>query len=289
MRRVSMVVPVCNEEFLLPIFLDGVIDVVDEVVIVDGGVQGKSIDGTAGIISAYGKEKLKYVDTKVNFVLDSGGWDRASQVNLGIEKATGDIIIHSSVDVVFRGLEKLVSEMAAGEEQIYRIPSVQFWLDTRHVRLDGGSAHKTDLFAVAVDCHPTYSESGFGPTEEKGCKPAIVWSVDSTRYHLGWIRPFARQVRKHIHNIKTGAWGETGEKVVALGEEAIEAWAIHHILRYGNGDFAPILRVNGIPDSVRNMKCTDGLDRYIEQYQQRAGQDFYLGIMSAIPPELIVG
>ena len=287
MRKVSVVVPVYNEEFLLPIFLDRVVPIVDEVVIVDGGLHGKSGDGTADIISKYDVKKVKHLIPSKPFVLEGGKWDRASQVNTGIEKATGDVIIHTSVDVMFDSLGQLVRHISEREEQVYHIPSVQFWLDTNHVRLDDGKAHSVDLFAVAKDCVPTYGSDGFVAT---AAVSDIIWSVGTTRYHLGWVRPFTRQIAKHMRNIKSGAWGEIGEKVAELGESAIEAWAIHHILRYGNIDHRPILPLaDTIPDQVRTMTCTDGLDEYIIGYKERIGKDFYLGIMSAIPPELIVG
>ena len=285
MRKVSVVVPVYNEEFLLPYFLREIASCVDEIVVVNGGPDGKSVDNTANLISACIDTKVKHVSG--TYITDNGKWDRIGQVKAGLQEASGDVIVYSSVDVWFSGLEHLIAQVKSSDAPIYHIPSLEFWLDTGHVRLSDGKAHSMALFAVSKDLEPTYGNDGFTVGAE--IKKETVWCIGSARYHLGWIRPFSRQVAKHIRNLKTGGWGDIGEKVLALGERGVEAWAIHHVLRYGNGPHKEILPILELPEQLCDMQCTDGLPEYVAQYKERTGQDFYLGIMSAIPPELIVG
>ena len=136
MAKLSAIMCVYNEEKLLPHVLANISEYVDEIVIVDGRAEGESTDGTAEI--ANGCDKVIYKSGKYNTI--DGAWDFGLQRNTGINSASGDYLMFISADMFFMNLELLREAVDIGRSKILFCGTIEFWLDTRSVRLYSADA-----------------------------------------------------------------------------------------------------------------------------------------------------
>ena len=99
--KLSVIMPVYNEELLLPYSLGSILTIADEVIIVNGNELGPSTDGTKGIIDKLSSEYPGIIThLQSAFALPDGRWDAASQRNLGVKNVTGDFIFLVDADEV---------------------------------------------------------------------------------------------------------------------------------------------------------------------------------------------
>ena len=131
MKRISMLLPIYNEEEFLPYSLATTIDYVDEVIIIDGGPFGPSDDKTHEIISGFDKiypGKIQYYSG--TFRLENGGWDESTSRNLGLSKVTGDFLMPHCADMIYthEGMSRIIDaiENFPDKEIIYCLFTV-FW------------------------------------------------------------------------------------------------------------------------------------------------------------------
>ncbi len=121
----SIIVPVLNEEKLLPAFLRNVKEVVaggehyrSELIIADGG----SCDSSLGIVAQQADIVLDLSGKTVNNI--------ASGRNAGAKEARGDLLIFCNADVIFdepaRFLERLDTEFKEDEEMV----ALAAWVET---------------------------------------------------------------------------------------------------------------------------------------------------------------
>lgn len=210
---------------------------VDEIVIVDGGPQGPSTDGTAEIISAMGD---KVVHEKGKFATPSGSWDSGRQRNTGLARATGDVVVFVSADMFFSnmGLLRKAIDESSDEEEVFFCSTLEFWLNMEKLRLytaDSSAlavpAPILQVVAVKSSLAPYFDASGKLCLDdaEAECRLEIPQTF---KFHTGWIRPFADQVAKHIGHVEQGLWGENGQKLLNAGRMELERWAITHVLSY---------------------------------------------------------
>jgi hypothetical protein len=222
-------------------------------------------------------------------------WDKSKQLAVGIDISTGEFILPASADMVFSGLSELRSLVQnAGGAWSLHCRMLEFWLDARHLRVNGnGVVGVTSLLAMSRDSinpEPTQDKPFFAEvTEDCWQEGRALYALGITKYHLGWIRPFRSQVAKHVRHIREGAWGEIGEDLLKLGNRAVEAWAVHHVLRYkDSGSVILTGLADNIPAEYREWGCLAGFDDFRADYAERYSEDFYVGIMRSVPPELLV-
>ena len=271
----SAILPVYNEEMLLPYTLANIEPYVDEIIVIDGSPDGPSTDKTAAIASKFAD--VVYTDGRFR-TLD-GAWDMVLQRNTGIKQATGDILLFISADMIFKNME-LLREAIDGidSHKLFFCTTVEFWLDTRHIRLYSGDGDALSvpsgvLQAVAIDTHfnPYYEADGRLVVSAVAESERIL-VPETIKFHLGWIRPFASQVKKHIDHVKQHRWEQMGEELLAIGDQALERWAITHVLSYPQIPhvdceskwFSEI-------ESLRDMAYNDGAQEIVSQYEQDYG------------------
>lgn len=274
MKTISAVMPVYNEEALLEATLKNIYPYVDEIVVVDGGPDGKSTDGTAEIAKAC--DKVKYCEG-VYTTLD-GAWDSPSQRNHGILEATGDVILPISADVMFLGLDYLREAIAEEKYKVFFCTALEFWCDINHLRLqDDNTASLTmqssavSAMAIDLSLKPHYGED-FQLQTDRIVAPDRKIFPQVFKFHLGFIRPFAQQVEKHIRHIRQHRWGDIGEKLMRGAERGLAQWAILHVLGYS--DMPKIAWAGAMPGELqecKNMTYNYGAQEVIAKFESDYG------------------
>jgi len=282
MPTVAMIVPVYNEEKLLPEFISNVNKHMDQLIFVDGSVDGSSTDRTSEIISNFMNEdhQCSMVQTSGKFAMASI-WNKNAQLKAGIESVNCDYVCISSADMLYTGLDDIAKALEEKPDVIYG-NVIEFWLDTKHIRKSSGFNVGQNYSMVCKTSHA--KRYILGESETKAIHE-IVYLANMTMYHYGWIRPFAEQINKHVRNVMTGGWGEIGLKLIQRGVNVLESWAIYHILNYRDGDFVRAI-VNA--PGWNEMTCFDGLIEFSETYQKKHKENMYHRIMKYIPHDLLV-
>jgi len=248
----------------LPGVLKNILPHVDEIVLVDGSPEGPSTDKTKEIAKAC--DKVLYQSGK--FATLDGAWDMAAQRNTGIAAATGDVLFFLSADMYFSNLEMLRPVVEAEQYKIIFCSTVEFWLDTKHLRLYSAD---TDVLTVSSSIlEPIVIDTAYSPFCEENGRFVIEDAAQNDRsiipqivkYHLGWIRPFQQQVQKHIRHVKQHRWAEVGEKLLRGGERGLEQWAIRHVLSY-----------QSIPSIGFSASFPEELDEHLEMRHDTGVQE----------------
>lgn len=284
MNKVSMLLPVYNEEQFLREALRNTMPFVDEAIIVDGSPWGASTDGTADIIDDFDRlypGKINY--SSGTFVLDDGAWDESAHRNLALSKVTGNILMPHCGDMIYtaEGMAKMVSAMDRfRDKKIFYCLMVEFWLDQEHVRMYKGHAMEawfpvmaiSDIPFMATDMVEKYYS---GPKMElKQDKDEHFLFVPGVfRYHYGWITGFDFQVAKHIRNMSMGAWEEHGEEIKQSGEEGIAKWAIKHVINYAETKCS--YDYCGYKPLWGNYSYLARYDETIAKYEKKYGEGFW--------------
>jgi glycosyltransferase involved in cell wall biosynthesis len=274
--------PVYNEERLLPVSLSNISPFVDEIVIIDGGPDGPSTDGTAEVIREFSQPIVYKTGT---FRMATGGWDAGLQRNTAVANSTGDVLLFASADMVFHNLgllRRIIDEETAGK--IFFCSTLEFWLDKENLRLysaDGNTplsvpAPILEVAAVDRSLQPSFDENGklmlAGALSEHRCEVPQTF-----KFHMGWVRPFAQQVAKHLRHVRQGHWGEHGDKLLARGEKAMEAWAITHVLSYPQ-IFS--IRYGGqLPEELDGLEVNynTGYKEVLDNYEKKYGVSVFRG------------
>lgn len=264
-----------NEEALLPLVLKNIDPFVDEIIVVDGGPDGESTDGTADI--AKGFDKVVYCADVFKTV--SGAWDVGRQKNAGIALSTGDIIFMTCADMFYSGLDYLREQIDSdNSHKLWFCSTVEFWLNTNHIRLysqddDMTTIKSTILQAMLVDkdLDPKYDDSGNLALGEVLNNDKVL-VPQTVKFHSGWIRPFEQQVQKHIRHVVQRRWGPEGDELLADGESAIAKWAIQHVLSYPRTPCVAYKgRLPSIMNGLANMKYNQGIKEVIEKMEAEYG------------------
>jgi glycosyltransferase involved in cell wall biosynthesis len=281
LRKISAIIPVYNEEKLLPLCLNGIKDHVDEIIIVDGGPAGPSTDNTKSISESC--DKVKYLSG--TFKTIPGAWDSASQKNIGIMESTGDVIIPLSADVVFSDFGRLSNFIRENEQlKVFFCPLVEFWMDMEHMRMYGPigklslPAGAQEAIAISKAFQPMATEYGNVDISTMPKPDEQVMVSDVIKFHLGWIRSFPEQVSKHIRHVRQGLWGDDGAKLLNSTEQKLEQWAILHVLNYIQPPCIPLKCE--LPEGLnefRDMQYLQGQEAIIQQYHKKYGTSPFRG------------
>jgi len=230
--KISMVMPIYNEAKLLPYHLELAAPFVDEVILIDGSPTGPSTDGTKDLIKKY--DNVVRIEGKFELPNRKNGWDKASQLKAGIKKATGDMIILTSVDSVYSDYELLVNTIKEHPDgKVFYCFLTEFFLDTKHIRLIMTADYPAPQVGYGI-----FPKKLFTTKEATWYATSMVEPIDYIflqdirKFHYGWITDFDAQIAKHIRNVKSGWWAEYGEKILSAGEQTIDAWAITHVIHY---------------------------------------------------------
>lgn len=246
--------------------------------VIDGGADGPSTDDTGKIAKAHGK----VIYHSGVFKTMDGGWDMALQRNVGINKASGDVLFFLSADMLFENLEILIDAVKEEKYRIYFSSIIEFWLSTKFSRVYDASGDLLTTTApilepVALDrsLHP-YSEETGRFNLDGACPEDRVILPQVRKFHLGWIRPFKEQVAKHIRHVKQHRWGEAGEKLLQGTERSLEQWAMLHVLSYPQvgsirfyGEFPPAV------ESLKDMQYNDGVKDATNEFEERYGTSIF--------------
>lgn len=281
MRKISAILPVYNEESLLGLCMKQIDPYVDEIVVVDGGPDGPSDDRTAEIAQSF--DKTKYISGIFKTI--PGYWDEVSQKNRGIAEASGDVFLFLSADMLFYNLEYMCDIIRKEiNTKIFFCNTIEFWMDTKHIRvyapignlsLPGGVS---EAVAISRESQPVLNENM--PMEIITPKPKEQMLVsDTKKFHLGWIRPFNKQVEKHITHIRQGRWKKSHPELMEGSEQKLYQWVLLHVLSYRQNpsiEFRTELPEEW--DSIKNMNCMDGQNEVIKNYETKYGRSFLRGV-----------
>lgn len=275
MRKVSAILPVLNEEKLLPTVLKNLLPHVDEVIAIDGGPEGPSTDNSQEILHQFG-DKVKYFSGTYK---DSyGTWDAGVQKNIGVKEAAGEVLLFVSCDMFFTHLDILIEAVAEQEDKLIFFTSmIEFWLNTKNMRLpsnDGNGLFSLPSSIVTMagldrSLAPTFDEAGSLKSKEALLERRLLLP-QIVKYHAGWIRCFREQVNKHISHIKQRRWGGLGEELLGGGDKAIEHWAIRHVLSYENTPSVDIsVKVPEEAEIFNGMEYNKGYGDIVDEFEAK--------------------
>lgn len=292
--KFSVLMQVYNEERCLPCSLRGLLPVVDEVVIVDGGPYGPSTDKTADIVDHYKcmyPDKIKYLAG--TYLRDDLAWDEMKQLNDGLARVTGDYVMRTAADVVYDQpdvqMVRDIVERFPGKKYFY-CPIIDFGGDTDHIILEGRTKQEESLVrelcspepaaVVSMDVNFRAVEIGadrrFGTVADIDYNRDILYMPHVKRYHYAYVKPFAFQVEKYIRLIYKKDHGdhkrlkEAGEP--AMVKEAIE-WTRNLKDTLPVQPYTGLYPVNGEP--LRSMHVMEGYDEFIDQLTRNPSRRFY--------------
>jgi len=281
---------VYNEERCLPCSLKGLLPVVDECVIVDGGPHGPSTDGTRDVIRTFeATYPSKIVYLANTYLREDLAWDEVRQVNDGISAVTGDYLMHTAADIVCdEGDVEQVREIVERfpDRKLFYCSIIDFGFDTNHVILPGYC--EVDGCFPREICNPApyvavSMRSGFhafevGERRKFGTRADIDYKKDILlmphvrRFHYGYTKPFRDQVEKYIRLIYKMDHSDykrllaAGERVMV--EEAIQ-WASTLKDTLQLQPYAGLYPRNGEP--LRDMNVMEGYEAFMQEFRGRYG------------------
>lgn len=210
-------------------------------------------------------------------------WDRAN-ISAYLPQISGDLVMSLSVDMLIDNSGGLRQAIDSVDVDMYLCKLYDLWVDASHVKKnsDNGEAGRY----IPLICRPSVlsrkrSVNDLKPDDK-------LYLTDVSVFHVGWLRPFQSQVQKHIRHVRAGAWKETGAQVLALGDKAVESWAVHHVMRYKNDPGLKIHLPVAIGEDVNGVSYMQGFEEYVADYEKRHNEEFYAGLMYSIPTDLIV-
>ena len=285
--RFSVLMQVYNEEICLPCSLQGILPVVDEIVIIDGGPHGPSNDRTKSIVDEYASKypgKVNYLSG--TYIREDGAWDETRQVNEGIARITGDYVMRTAADIIFDE-----DEVASVREIIERFPEKKFFYsplidfggDTDHIILQGHMAIEEILpreIVQADGCvwsmasNPHAEEVGerkvYGMVADLDWGAEILYMPHIKRFHYGYVKPFEWLVTKYIRLINAKHHDNWAE-LQAAGQAAMLAEAIDWVCNLKNTlplqPYAGTYPKNGEP--LRGMDVMNGYEEFMDTYKMR--------------------
>ena len=126
---------------------------------------------------------------------------------------------------------------------------------------------------VAIDksLHPIFLQDGSLKVDEAKLFERVL-VPQTTKYHLGWIRPFKQQVDKHIRHVNERRWGEHGDRLLKGAKVELELWAVVHVLGYNQIPSVPIeVKLPQEMESFADMRYTAGSERVFDEFEKKYG------------------
>lgn len=237
--KISLKLITYNEAFYLPHSLKAVLPYVDEAIIVDGGPDGPSTDGTLDILESFRRQypqKVKYFSGE--YKASDGSWDEMAQANQTLKYVTGDFLMLHHADIIYDGKDmKMIRDAVESypEIKIFYCDMIEFFFDMNHIRLYPVNCETLlpkpltgDVPIMAMSMNPHYVDNAVLAHDGFELKESL-YMPDVKRYHFGWVKPFQKQVEKHVKYMKHV---RREQAIIEKGEEGILQWAIDHVLSY---------------------------------------------------------
>lgn len=124
--KLSVIVPVLNEETFVPLYIESVSRFAHEIIIVDGG----STDGTLKHIERLqDRYPIRLFRLQQNGMPYTDDWNESQVRNFLIDQAQGEWIMNLDIDELMddRFQQALPELMANADVDIYQFPFVNFW------------------------------------------------------------------------------------------------------------------------------------------------------------------
>lgn len=147
--KLSVIVPILNEELFLPLFLESVASYADEILIVDGG----STDASVSIINEWkNRANIQLFHIKQTGLPYSDDWNESVVRNFLVDNAVGDWIMAIDVDEMMEDgfRDALPRIMAQKEADAISFPFVQFWMNSQTVRISAPNDEHWSVFRTLM-------------------------------------------------------------------------------------------------------------------------------------------
>lgn len=136
--NLSVITPVLNEEFFLPLYLEAVARYADEILLLDGG----SRDNTIRIIKDFQARKtvtIRFWEIPQNGIPYSNDWDEGRRRNFLLERARGRWVLVLDADEFLSDNFKDIFQqrvLSDTSNLIYGFSFIPFWRDVNTVRVN---------------------------------------------------------------------------------------------------------------------------------------------------------
>ncbi|WP_249862149.1 glycosyltransferase family 2 protein [Paenibacillus konkukensis] len=132
--KLSIIVPILNEETFMPMYLKSATAYAHEILIADGGSTDRSMEWIRRFQQHYNIKVFSLPQTGLPYQ----DWDQPKVRNFLLEQATGDWVMNLDADEVFddRICEALPEMMERTDVDVFEFPFVNFWKDPYTVRVN---------------------------------------------------------------------------------------------------------------------------------------------------------
>jgi len=273
--KISMVMPIYNEERLLPLHLKLASPYIDEIILVDGSPSGPSTDKTRDLIDEGNYDNVRVLEGTFELKDRPGGWDKSAQIRVGVEKAKGNLLIITSCDCIYGDYESLVETInRCPNGKVYYCFAREFFIDTTWVRLIP-SPYPLPLVGPVIFRRRLFAPEGNAFYDENLIdQREYVYLQDEKKFHYGWVSSCGKQVAKHVRNVKSGHWGEQGEQLLDRGQDVLDAWAIMHVSNYAQEIVFPYIADGGHPFDSLEFSYMDDFDSVLAEFQEKHGKSY---------------
>ena len=288
-NTLSALLCIYNEGLMLKTCLANLVKFADEIIIVDGSPSGPSDDNSKAIIDEFmaNSTAIKYYSGV--FAFDDGAWDEPAQINFGLDKVTKSYVMRTHPDIIYdpEDIKFLKKALSSGKKYIY-CPQLDFWGDTKHMLLYKHSTIETSLqhqvsidpLAISMDCN-VRAESirisdneprRFGMICDIDYNTDILYLPHIKKYHFGFMKPIADQVRKYVCYAKRG---DMGPQYIDCSEKELYDFAVDHVM--GGYKDRPGMDYYGYyPNDAlpfKNISYMDGYNEFMAWYKSEFVND----------------
>lgn len=181
--KLSVIVPVLNEEAFVPLYIESVGMFADEIIIVDGGSTDLTLDHIKRLQNHYPIRLFTMQQTGMPYTED---WNESYVRNFLIDKASGDWIMNLDVDEIMddRIIDLLPDLMRAEDVDVYQFPFVNFWRDPWTIRINspGDERWSNDITRMwRAGRGIRYRENEKHHCTLEAAEGASIWSVPRGR------------------------------------------------------------------------------------------------------------
>jgi glycosyltransferase involved in cell wall biosynthesis len=279
-NSLSALLCIYNEELMLRQCLTNLVKFVDEIIIVDGGYNGASDDGSKEIIDEFMQNHLMIKYYSGTFVFDDGAWNEPEQINFGLSKVTKGYVMRTHPDTIYdtKDIDFLKQSLSSGKKYIY-CPQLDFWCDTKHILLYKHSNIEGALFqqisgeplVVSMNCNFHAITQGdlrqFGMVADIDYNNDILYLPHIKKYHFGFIKPFKDQVQKYVCYAKRGDMGKDKQ---TYDPKSLYEWTINFVKdNYANKgmDYYGYYPEDALP--LKNISYMDGYNEFMEWFNNQ--------------------